>query len=86
MCYMSTRMGHFIGHCIMAKSGLAITVDNDRMLEERKKFKILFDAEWCYVVNAAARKRRHFIDLNSPVVIPQSEDLVNLTLYLTLPN
>ena len=61
---------------------MAIRADNERMLTESKNFKLLFDAEWPYVVNSAARKRKHVRDLNKPAIIPETQDLVKLRKYL----
>ena len=79
---LAPRMGHLLGHCIMTKSGWAIRCSNSQMLKEANDFKILFDAEWGYVVNSAFRKKKHIRDLNKTVNIPETEDLVKLRRYL----
>ncbi|XP_052255303.1 uncharacterized protein LOC127861006 [Dreissena polymorpha] len=76
------RMGHLIGHCIMAKSAWAIRICNDDMLKESRDFKQLFDAEWRYIVNAPAIRRQNINSQNKPKVIPETQDLVLLRNYL----
>lgn len=79
---LGPRMGHLLAHSIMTKSGWAIRNSDDQKLKEANDFKILFDAEWKYVVNAVCRKKKNARDVNKITLIPETQDLVKLRKYL----
>lgn len=76
---LANKMGHLLGHCIMMKKGYAIRCNSVNMAEEAKLFKVLFDAEWKYLVNAPMRRKKAACDLNKLQSIPETSDLVKTT-------
>lgn len=79
---LANRMGHLLGHCIMIKNGYSVRCSSNKMAEETRLFKVLFDAEWKYRVNAPMRRKKNVRDLNKVPCIPETSDLVKVRDYV----
>lgn len=79
---LANKIGHLLGHCIMIKNGYAIRCNSTKMAEETRSFKVLFDAEWKYRVNAPMRKKKTACDMNKLPCIPETSDLVKFRDYI----
>ncbi|XP_052264132.1 uncharacterized protein LOC127867138 isoform X19 [Dreissena polymorpha] len=79
---VANKMGHLLGHCIMIKNGYSVRRNSNEMAEETRLFKVLFDAEWKYRVNAPMTRQKTVRDMNKLTCIPETDDLVKFRDYI----
>ena len=68
-------MGNLLAHVIQMKRGLAIRENDDKRIDEAKRFLHLFTVEWNTRVNSAGTKKLNKVRRDTVQCIPVTDDL-----------